>query len=71
MFCGKKLCLLYFYHAKDVFKSSRHPFVTCVVNCPSNFTDEILPHSLRNVMSFILRIKWVTMIKVKTLIFVM
>ena len=59
-FCGKKLYSLHFYYAKEIFKSSWHPFVTC---CELTFK-----FHRRN---FILRIKWVKKIKVKPLMFVM
>ena len=46
------------------------PSVMRVVKRPLNFRDQILPHSLRSVMSLILGVKWVTKIKVGTVIFV-
>ena len=64
MFCVKGLCSLHFHHVEEVFKSSWHLLLTCLVNWPSDIRGEIVSHWLINVMSFILDVKWFTKIKV-------
>jgi hypothetical protein len=47
------------------------PSVTCVVDWASNLRGEILPRSLRNVVSFLLGVKWAMKIKVEHLKFLL
>jgi len=67
--CATKLCLLY-YHAKEVFNHPDTFHYVCAVDLPSNLRSKILTHSLRNVVSFTLGVKWLAKIKVGPLIFV-
>ena len=46
------------------------PSVPCVVKWPSNLRGGISPQSFRNIVTFILSLKWVTKINVGLLIFV-
>ena len=57
------MCLLHFHHAKEVFKSSWHLLLHVWWNNLPNSGGEILPQSLRNVMSFILGVKWMNKLK--------
>jgi len=46
------------------FSSSWHLLLTCLVSWPPDIRGKIVSHWLRNVMSFILDVKWFTKIKV-------
>jgi hypothetical protein len=59
-----KDCVSYIFIMSSVFFNHPDTFCyVCVVNWLTNLRDEILPHSLKNGMSFILGVQWVTKIK--------
>jgi len=74
MFCVKGLCLLYFHHVKEMFKSSLHLLLcvcVCVCVCGEMTFKSQRPKFILLIKSFIFGVKWMTKIKVGPLIFVM